>query len=339
VLETGGRHAEIIRFWHTVEMFSPQSVDKVSRERRVYAVKPGEPLPWERAHELARVVRLNGNQAWRHVVYVGTYPLESVFEVLTRVFPPDGESFDERPAGESALAAFVVSGEGRPLLGSEVLSSCAWATGRALRPGPGKPGWLTGFDIAKAAFSSSFEELMGADPDDVRANQLRRQGHEVGQPIGRDELAGCLHAAVDATKIRSILPHTEIRIKSQIVAKRSAHSADGHDFLNSFIADDLAMVAEQVGLGNLGMALHKYLRSDADLDIGRRVDVQERLDVVLDATAPRRVPLGRWPSNPDHPLALGQQLAVNSALRMLDSDLRIFGVNGRGRNCDPRARG
>jgi hypothetical protein len=327
VLETGGGHAEIIRFWRTVEMFSPQSVDKVSRERRVHAVKPGEPLPWEQAHELARV-RLSEKQAWRHVVYIGTYPLRSVFETLMRVFAPNEESFDERPAGESALAAFVVSGEGRPLLGSEVLSSCAWATGRALRPGPGKPGWLTGFEDAKAAFSSSFEEVVEADPDDPRAVQLRSQGHDVGRPIGWEELTGCLRVAVDATKIESILPHTEIRINSQIVARRSAYSADGHDFLNSFIADDLAMVAEQVRLGKFGTALREYLRPDADLDIGRRVDVRERLDVVLDATAPRNVPLGRWPSNPEHPLALGQQLAVNSVVQMLDSGAGIFGVNG-----------
>jgi hypothetical protein len=62
------------------------------------------------------------HQAWQHVVYVGIFSLESVFEALAQAFPSDGESFDERPDGESALAAFVVSGEGCPLIGSEVPS-------------------------------------------------------------------------------------------------------------------------------------------------------------------------------------------------------------------------
>ncbi|MEO7196047.1 MAG: hypothetical protein ABIZ05_14755 [Pseudonocardiaceae bacterium] len=97
VLGADAERAEIIRFWRTVEMFSPQSVDKGSRQRRVYTVKPGEPLPWEPEHELARV-ELRKNRVRRHVVYLGVYPLESVFEILNKVFAPDEESFDERPA-------------------------------------------------------------------------------------------------------------------------------------------------------------------------------------------------------------------------------------------------
>lgn len=114
MLGADAERAEIIRFWRTVEVFSPQSVEKASRERRVYVVKPGEPLPWDPEHELAGVP-LTKDQAWWHVVYVGIYSLEPVFETLIRVFAPDEESFNERPAGESALGAFVVSGEGRPL--------------------------------------------------------------------------------------------------------------------------------------------------------------------------------------------------------------------------------
>ncbi|MGH3623900.1 MAG: damage-inducible protein, partial [Sciscionella sp.] len=319
--------AKIIRFWRTMEMFSPPSVDKVSRERRVFAVRPGQPLPWEPAHELARV-RLRRNQAWRHVVYVGIFSLESVFEVLRQVFAPDEESFDERPGGESALAAFVVSGEGRPLIGSEVLSGCGWATGRALHPGPGTPGWLSGFDGARTEFSADFKDLVAADPDDERAMELLRRGHEVGRPVGAEELAACRDAAAETVQVGSALPHAEIRISSQIVAIRKAHSTDGHDFLNSFITDDLATVAEQAAAGKIGTALREYLRPDADLDVARRIDVRERLDTVLEATAPNGVPLGRWPSSPEHPLALSQQLAVNSTLRMLDAGAGIFGVNG-----------
>ncbi len=120
----------------------------------------------------------------------------------------------------------------------------------------------------------------------------------------------------------------EIRVRSEIVGVRNALKADGSDFLNSFIAADLAGVAKQAGSGKIGAALREYLRLDVNLDTAQRVEVRAQLGIVLDATAPRCVPLGRWPSKPEYPLALGQQLAVNSVLRLLDVGAAIFAVNG-----------
>jgi hypothetical protein len=320
-----GARASIIRFWRTVELFSPPGVEKVSRERRVFAASAGGPLPWERGHELA-AKRLESHLVWRHLVYLGVYPLESVFETLLRVFAPDEESFDERPPGESALAAFVVTHDGRPLIGSEVLSSCAWATGRSVAPGPGSPRWLSGFDGVSEAFSAAFADLVAADEDDQYAVRLRRKGHVVGRPLDWALLADCHGLAAKLTQADKTLPHAEIRISSRIGAKRRAYSTDGAEFLNSFIAEDLAMVADKVGEGTIGPALREYLRPEAEIDTNRRIDVRERLDAVLDATAPSRVPVGRWPSDPAHPLALSQQLAVSSAVALTGSGL--FAVNG-----------
>ena len=317
--------ADIIQFWHTVEMFSPPSVPEVDRNRSVHAIEPGEPLPWESGHRLAKTSP-GKDRVWRHVVYVGTYPLDSVFEALKRIFDPDEDSFDERPAGSSALAAFVVSGQGRALLGSEVLSSCAWATGRALHPGPKDPGWLAGFEDASEAFSRSFAALVAAHPDDKEAEQLWRAGHAVGRCLRADDLLQCRDAAAKVVKVGTALPHLAIRVRSDKVAARNA--PEGAPFLNSFLAEDLAVVASEARSGNSGIALRDYLRAEAALDPLQRLDVRKRLDSVLEATAPTRVPLGRWPSKPEHPLALGQQLAVDTALEMLDTGAGLLGVNG-----------
>jgi hypothetical protein len=323
---TDADRAGIVRFWSMAEMFSPPPVKKVDREKLMFAVKPGEPLPWEPGHELARR-RFTDKRVWQHVVYLGIYGMDSIFDVLQSVFEPDELSFDERPSGQSALVTFVVSAEGRPIVGSEVLSSCAWATSRALHPGPGTDGWLAGFEGAKFEFGQLFEKLVGPESDDARAAALARGGHQVGRPMGEDLLAACFTLAEDMARLGAAVRHGEVRVQSKRVAARNAHDT-GHDFLNSMIADDLITVTEQAQAGKDGTALREYLRADSAHGLGQRVNVQDDLGTVARVTAPQYVPLGRWPSDPEHSLALGQQLAVNSALQLPHTGAGIFAVNG-----------
>jgi AAA domain len=307
---------KVIEFWRAVEMFSPPAIPEVRISQRVFEVGPGRPLPWERGHPL-RHQRLPKERTWRHVVYVGIYPRENVFTVLGDVFPAQADSFDERPSGSSALLAFAVSGEGIMLEDSAVLSACAWATARAHDPGPGAADWLDGFSDVEADFARQLEEiyLLGED----------------GQPeptvLDWAALAECLAAASAAIGVAEGLGVEGIRVRSESVLRRSAEIVD-HDFLNSFIADDLARVADAAARGEVGSALCDYLRPTADLETGARVDVRTQLDEVRSATGPECVPLGRWPASPDHPLALGQQLAVNEAVAMEGAAGRLFAVNG-----------
>jgi hypothetical protein len=89
---------------------------------------------------------------------------------------------------------------------------------------------------------------------------------------------------------------------------------------------DLAEVAERAAKGDIGTALRGYLRPEAELPVAERVDVRDRIDRVLAATSPEAVPAGRWPSDPEHALALNQQLAVGTALGLPGAG--IMGVNG-----------
>ena len=322
--EADARRAEVVEFWRTVEMFSPQGVEKVSREREVFAVRLGEPLPWEPDHELARR-KLPSYKAWRHVVYLGIYRLDAVFEILSRIFTPDQDSFDERPAGESAIAAFVVGEDGRALVDSEVLSSCAWATGQVLRKMRNRQDWLSGFDKAATEFSEAWRDLVTEDlifpQDDASAQQA-----QASLTLNSTDLSECLATAVAAAGIGTKLDCAEIRISSQTVARRTADSAGGHEFLNSFIMGDLDRIAERTAEGDIGAALRNYLRPEAEIPTARRVDVRAQVDAVLAATAPGTVPAGCWPRHPEHALALNQQLAVNTAMRMTDTG--VLGVNG-----------
>lgn len=300
---------DIIEFWRAVEMFSPPSIPDARPSQRVFDVVAGEPLPWEPGHQL-RGHELKKDQAWRHTVYVGLYPLESVFGALRSVFPAAADSFEERPGGSSALLAFAVSEAGMLLGDSAVLSACAWATARAIDPGPGSKGWLDGF----------------SDVEGEAAAKLERK--YLG-PVAFDwnRLAECQEDAIASLEVADVLPVAGIRVRSEIVSRPDDKVVEVA-FLNSFIADDLSRVADAAHQGKIGSALREYLRPNAELDVDGRVDVRTQLDEVRRATDPGRVPFGRWPAAPDRPLALGQQLAVDEAVAMPRAGGHLFAVNG-----------
>ncbi len=305
----------IIEFWRAVEMFGPPSIPARSK-KDVFDLLEGELLPWDAGHRL-QGEGLKKTQAWRHTVYVGVYPREAVFSALKGVFPAEADSFEERPSGDSALLGFAVSEKGILVEGSVVLSSCAWATARALDPGPASAGWLDGFDGLQARFATQLEEVfLGSEEEGEEPSVLDWEA-----------LTECLDKAAGALGVAKELRVDGIRVRSEVVARRTADTVE-HDFLNSFIANDLGRVATAVGAGEVGPALRNYLRPTAELDVDDRVDVRTDLDEVRRATAPDRVPLGRWPASPDRPLALGQQLAVNEAVAMPRDDGHLFAVNG-----------
>ncbi|HET7484335.1 MAG TPA: AAA domain-containing protein, partial [Solirubrobacterales bacterium] len=305
-----GVEREIVEFWRVVEMFSPPATPAVRASRKVFDAFE-EPLPW---HSLRRE-ELKNHQTWRHIVYVGTYPREAVFEALEPIFPAVAGSFKERTSDDGALLAFAVADDGTMIEGSSVLSTCAWATARALDPGPESPGWLDGFAELQEQVASRLEESCLGDEDDT------------GKILDQSALEECRELVIDALGVSEVLRAAGIRISSEIVGRQAAHAVE-HDFLNSFIVDDLARVAAAVDRDDVGQALRDYLRPTAELDTDARVDVRTRLDEVRRATDPDRVPLGRWPTNPDRPLALGQQLAVNEAVAMPSAGGHLFAVNG-----------
>jgi hypothetical protein len=306
---------EILEFWRAVEMFSPPAIPAARPAERVFDVKPGEPLPWSADHPLRRQ-RLTKHLAWRHIVYLGIYAREEIFEALKSVFPVDAESYEERPSGSSALLAFAVSEEGTMVEDSAVLSACAWATARALDPGPAKAGWLDGFELVEGDFEVMLEEHFLGSKDGFVPVVLDWEG-----------LARCRAAAGEALGVERVLAADGIRIRSEIVARRSAEVVD-HDFLNSFIAEDLGRVGRAADRGEVGQALRDYLRPRREIDLDARIDVRSRLEEVRRGTDPDRVPLGRWPAGPERPLALGQQLAVDEAVAMAREGGNLFAVNG-----------
>ena len=119
---------DVVAFWRAVELFEPQKVPRLD-EDRVQDVGDAV-LPWE---DDRKKRGLRSSQTLQHDVFVGVFELDDAYEQLHEAlgYPDEGENGDPPRAGESALAVFTVADDGRVILGSQVLSSCAWAIGRA----------------------------------------------------------------------------------------------------------------------------------------------------------------------------------------------------------------
>ena len=331
----------ILRCWWMFELFSPQSLPKqkiptnkkrkaqdADFEEQVIELRPQQKLPWE---TLPTPPPKSGkNRMWRHNVYLGVYSLEATYELLHRIFHDDADSYDARRPGESACAAFVVDHTGRSVPGTAILSSALWGVGRLCDPGPNDPSWSEGFEEATANFSISF---------DAEAAELCVDGEEKHVPehddapvLTRAMLLKLCELAQHAAGVEGDvnLSTDRILIESRVVQEDDEHQAAGKtadlDFLNSFFFADLNRVRRS-GVAS-SSALAQYLTSEEALPRDQRIDVIAQPDVVMKGTTAERIPLGRWPANPEHGLALSQQFAVNKVLGDLADTRGIMGVNG-----------
>ncbi|MER5358580.1 ATP-binding protein [Streptomyces sp. NPDC002785] len=119
-----------------------------------------------------------------------------------------------------------------------------------------------------------------------------------------------------------------IRVQCRSVSRRKAGRSGGSDFLNSFIAADLGLVAGSLGKDEPGPALRDYLTASTALRGRARVDLKHEPGAVLDGVQPAHFPLGRWPAKTEHPLVLSQQFAVNRIVEQLADTDGLYAVNG-----------
>jgi hypothetical protein len=160
-----GRVADILAYWHAIEMFDPQGIPAPPKPAAASRRKPGStcverirlapqapvpPLPWQPEHPRSAEPPAKGTYGseWRHVVYGGVFSYASVRKTFERVlgYTEQPDHGGRRKDIISALFAFAVDKDGLLIEGTEVFSSCAWSAGRLNRPGPGVSGWLDGFD-------------------------------------------------------------------------------------------------------------------------------------------------------------------------------------------------
>lgn len=246
--------------------------------------------------------------------------------VLEEKLGRDPEAFDERTDGQTCLFAFSVSDDGRPLFDTFVLSSCAWALSRTLKPGPESKEWLTGFEEYAKELAQDFANRYAVLSDDARGQELTGMGFKIGRIIKGTDLLSETQYVAQKLGLGHLLPKNEVRIKSGLVASARKYSAEESDFINSFYLKDLAKVAAASQNGGVGTALKSFLEESPDTD--SRIDVAKSIETQFRQLSPALFPRGRWPSNGHHPLVFSQQFAINTAVQELGNAKGIFAVNG-----------
>lgn len=314
-----GEHQRVLEFWRMLELFTPQKVPDITRrpvDLKVIEWRPSDPLPWK------GLPPAEPRKEWQHHVYLGAYELADIYETLRLLFAQDPEAHDLRTPGRSACGGLVINQDGVLVGESVLLSSCARALGTVNAGRHTEPAWSVGFEDAADAFSMAVVEK-----DESRQDQAQS---EEPVPVDEEFLRWMHRLARTVSSVGEIstVPSDLVVIRSRQVHSTTAADLSDFDFMNSFFLDDLRTVQDACADGNLGAALEQYLTPGQLLDMRHRVDVVRKPVAVNAATGATSTPAGRWPSNPEHPLALSQQFAVNNAIDRLGSGSGLMGVNG-----------
>lgn len=324
---SGGSEPErVVSTWRMLEQFNPQNVPKLegpSRDSRRQTIRwtPGTDLPWDTLTTPPRdrsPKKSSKPQSWHHTVYLGVYPVSAIYDILLAAFEDAQDAYDPRAGSNSACVAMTVGADGRLDPASCTLSAALWGVGRALDPGPAAPRWLDGFDAASDEVGEKIERFL--------ADRRRRARAEEPPPMDSDGLSHLVELVQRVSGISTIpdLATAEVLIQSTY---RADSEGDQTDFLNSFVLEDLQKVQAAVRRKEVGNALREYLAPDSELP-SPRVDVIESPQAVDALLTPDRIPGGRWPADPAHPLALSQQFAVGRAVRDLHGRSGLLAVNG-----------
>ena len=308
-------------------MFNPQPMPKTTplatRPENLQVIEwtPRAPLPWK-----SLPAPNKKDLVWRHEVYLGMYRLEETYEWLHKAFYDDNDAYDPRPPGCSACVGMVVDQDGRLVPGSAVLSSALWAVGRiANQVRSGEKiiitlDWMNKFTAAQERLCKEFDTVEGGRCQAVGTREPPAQ-----DPGSLEDLLKTAHRVCDISKLPGLATN-KILIKSVQVSARNEQELE---FLNSLFLEDLGRVWRAIIDGTIpGSALEAYLTRPSDIRKTDRVDVMASPEVVTKGAGIDRLPLGRWPANPAHCLALSQQFAVNQALDELATTRGLMGVNG-----------
>lgn len=326
---------EILRAWQRIEFFQPYTLENKDERRRISIdelKKIGDKsLPWL-SEELRQKHQIPPNVSF--VVHFGLFD-KSVASKLSAKILGKTEGQDEyeleqrlNQEGTTCFAKVILNNEGVPALTQLSVSALPWALGHL------KNNRLHMLD--SHYFANSCHELADTLANFATTLKPAREG---SLPVLRaediltllethlTEWAGYCPAwqcAVQVDWSEKTKNSQDPLVDDTEEEQNSAEREFALPILNSFYFEDLED-AIQSQKKEHNKALNAYLSSGAS----RNADLylQEGLASIIRQLHPAKMPLGRWPSEPAHPMSLMQQFAINTAIEDL-AEGGLLSVNG-----------
>jgi len=346
---------DILRYWFSIELFSPLPLPKKGRE--VIEAANDHDIWWLQPESESDPHNRNKNKRYRYRVFVGRITQSDLSEAIIRHFShidiPDTERIvlDNRQDAEYCLFSFDIDDSGIPIKDSFFLSSAAWALGqwpsRQQEYGKILELYENATEQSKDhfhAWADMFHKTKDNMQNEQHSNPVAlpstRKNPENSAPQASEntEPPDC-HVLLGIDHIRELSNHMAETIEWNTWLERSQYTSlriqrmhsrkhddktQPDDPLNSFFLGDLIHITKKITSNKNPALLHACLGPD---DPTHRIDANEKLDTVWDILAPKCFPAGCWPTPGHHPLAHGQQLAVNQAINNLEEG-GILAVNG-----------
>jgi hypothetical protein len=299
-----GLSKRILRYWCSTEIFTLPDVPAAlkSNDRKIIVdLRPGDPLPWNGA--------ILGGPVRRHTLYFFIVEKEAVAELLAKLSRSD--EYRERVPGDTCLSALNLDHRGVP--GKWSYSGADFAYGIHMIREKGDLTKVT--DIRKKAMEEYWSRFRSKNATEADEGEMEM-------------------TVVDWGMLKKELDHLRNLVKGRLAWKvalrcvteqvSAPNDADLEaPFLSSYYIKDLNRLIQTDA--SLGRPLEKFLLPE--VNFGARVNLLDP-QAILERVHPKRLPEGRWPSNPSQGLYAAQQAAINEALANLGGGGGLLGING-----------
>lgn len=328
---------DILRAWQRIEFFQPYTLEEKNKCLRItfkQLIKHGNAiLPWHSV-ELCKQYEIPPKANF--TLYIGLFDKSIASEISRDVLGPNSDTESEEceqrlyQEGRTCFAKIQLNAEGAPAIDKLSVSSLPWALGHLKN--------LRLQQLESEIFSADCRQL--ADTLNTFSCTLK--------PV-RENGPGVLHSSDLVTLLMTHLvewadfvPEWQYAVqiewhegsdgKKETLAEEEDDEEEIDDsenslelpILNSFFFEDLEYAITRLK-NNKGKALDKYLSRHTD----RKPNLysQDGLALIIEKLHPTKTPHGRWPSQPDHPMSLMQQFAINTAVEEL-AEGGLLSVNG-----------
>jgi superfamily I DNA and/or RNA helicase len=296
------KQKNVLQFWRDIEIFNlPDLPDKLNY------LEAGSPLPWTIPQEALE----DGKR--RYILYFGKQKKLHITELIEKFTGESNEKPDwmEKVTGDTCMAVLMIEEEGT--LSEE---------GAYLQAS-----YLHGLKCLQneEEMEKVVEKLEKVQEAFIQRHSIKPLSDETDEPvqqrfIGWKELEREI-SVLNSLNIKDLECEHTIYCQSIIISKKIKNADTS--FLNSFYLDDLNQLINHPKKWNKGLS--NYLIPE--LDLKQRTDLLKEADAFFKTIDPHKMPMGKWPSNPQQGAYAAQLGAMNTALEDL-KDGGIMGING-----------